>query len=373
MKRYEVMFELILEAIILILQILFCLYIIPKSLGFMWPFVTGFLIALITWPITRYLQRRFHINRRIISVVTLVLLIAMIAGIVFCVIFSLGKEALTFMSDMPAIYEKFMSVVEKIPDMISNSSIFPQSLQLNMNSMLTSVKSAAFSMVESIGSTGVSYAAGLAKNVTNFFIGFIVSILSAYFFVQYKEKMAHGYKSFLPEELQSRLNSIGAQVKNAIGGYFVAQIKLMGIIFVILLVGLFISGNPYSLILAFLISLLDVIPFFGTGFVLMPWAIYDLIAGNYSLAILRVILYLCCLLGRQLLQPKIIGDSVGLDPFVTLVLIYIGFKVNGIIGFLVAMIAGILVRNFYKMGLFDEKITRIRHLIAMLRQANKKI
>lgn len=339
----------------------------------MWPFVTGFLIALITWPITQYIQKRFHINRRIISVVTLVLLIALIAVVVFCVTFSLGKEALTFMSDMPSIFNSFMDVAEKVPDLISDSAILPQSLQLNVDSMIESIKTAAFSIVERIGSVGMSYAAGLAKNVTNFFIGFIVSILSAYFFVQYKERMAHGYKSFLPEELQTRLNSIATQVKDAIGGYLIAQLKLMGIIFVILLIGLFISGNPYSLILAFFISLLDVIPFFGTGFVLMPWAIYDLVAGNYYLAILRVILYLCCLLGRQLLQPKIIGDSVGLDPFVTLVLIYIGFKVNGIIGFLVAMIAGILVRNFYKMGLFDQKITRIKHLLVNLKHANERI
>lgn len=373
MKRYEVMFELILEAIILILQILFCLYFIPKSLGFMWPFVTGFLIALITWPITRYLQKRFHINRRIISVVILVLLIALITAIIFCVILTLGREALAFMSDMPAIFQKFMSVAQKIPDMILASGILPHSLLLNVDTLIESVKTSALSMVESIGSTGMSYAAGFAKYVTNFLIGFIVSILSAYFFVQYKERMAHGYKSFLPEELQTRLNSIVTQIKDAIGGYFIAQLKLMGIIFVILLVGLFLSGNPYSLILAFLISLLDVIPFFGTGFVLMPWAVYDLIAGNYSLAILRVILYLCCLLGRQLLQPKIIGDSVGLDPFVTLVLIYIGFKVNGILGFLVAMITGILVRNFYMMGLFDQKIARIKHLFVMLKKANQNI
>lgn len=373
MKRYEVMFELILEAIILALQIILCLYFIPKTLGFLWPFVTGWVIALITWPITQLVQKKFHINRRIISVITLILLIGLVAGGVFCILISLGKEALNLMTDLPSLFNSFISVIEKLPVMISNLNFIPKSMQINVDSLLESIKAAAFSIVNEIGSIGVSHAAELAKNVTNFFVGFIVSILSAYFFIIYKEKMATGYKNFLPKDFQNRLKHITDSVKDAIGGYFLAQLKLMAIIFVILLVGLFITGNPYSLLLAFLIALLDVIPFFGTGFVLIPWALYDVVAGNYYLALLRVILYVCCLLGRQLLQPKIIGDSVGLDPFITLVLIYIGFKVNGIAGFLIAMIAGILVRNFYKMGLFDQKIHRIKHLLIRLNEANEKI
>lgn len=373
MKRYEVMLELILEAVILALQILFFLYLIPKCLGFMWPFVTGWIIALITWPITQYLQKKLQINRRFLSVATLVLLIAMIAGILFCLIMSMGKEAISFMTDLPEIFNKFMAVTDRIPNYLMESPFVPESLKINLDTVIESAKSAAFSMVNQIGSFGVSHAGGFAQNIANFFIGFIVSLLSAYFFVMYREKMMEGYGSLCPKPLRERINNILDQVKNAIGGYFIAQLKLMGIIFLILLIGLFLSGNPYSLLLAFFIALLDVIPFFGTGFVLIPWAIYDVIAGNYYLALFRVILYLVCLLGRQLLQPKIIGDSVGLDPFVTLVLIYVGFKLNGIIGFLVAMITGILVRNFYKMGLFDCKINRIKHLITQLNKANKQI
>ena len=87
--------------------------------------------------------------------------------------------------------------------------------------------------------------------------------------------------------------------------------------------------------------------------------------------ILRMVLYVICLLSRQLLQPKIIGDSVGLNPFVTLLLIYVGFKVGGILGFLLAMIIGIISLNFYKLGLFDQKIARFKHLLKQLKEANQ--
>jgi predicted PurR-regulated permease PerM len=123
--------------------------------------------------------------------------------------------------------------------------------------------------------------------------------------------------------------------------------------------------NPYSLLLAFLIAVVDVLPFLGTGFILIPWALYNLVVADYRTAVWLVILYLICLLSRQLLQPKIIGDSVGLDPMITLLLIYVGFKLDGL--------RGILVRNFYKIGLFDNKIKRFQRLFQLLRKAEEEL
>ncbi len=370
MKRYEIMLELFMECLILIGQIFLCIYIIPKTLGFLWPFVTGWIIALITWPITRYLHKRFNINKRFISVIILVLLIVGIGGILFALIAALGREALHFMTDMPDIFNRFLKITEHIPDIFKSLHLVPDVVSVNMDQVLEYLKNGLLAIVSQIGSAGVDHAGAIASNVTNFLIGIIVSILSAYFFIAYKETMNHGYFRFFPKDLRARIEEIWFHIKNAIGGYVAAQFKLMAIIFVILSIGLFIAGNPYALFVAFLIAIVDIIPFLGTGFVLIPWACIDFIAGNYSLMVLRLILYIICLLGRQLLQPKIIGDSVGLHPFVTLVLIYVGFKVDGIRGFLLAMIIGIILLNFYKLGLFDKKLERFKHLFKLLNQAN---
>ena len=373
MKRYEIILELLLECLILALQVLLCIVVIPKTLGFLWPFVIGWIIALIAWPITQYLQRKLNMNKHYLSIFILIILIAAIGGLLYFMIAALGKEALAFMADVPSMYAKFLDATKHIPEFLASIHLLPDALQLNMDQVMESVKNVILAAANNIGAAGVDHMGAIASNVTNFFIGIIVSILSAYFFIVYKERMYQGYRKMFSKEIQTRLDDIFYHIKNAIGGYVIAQFKLMGIVFVILSVGLFIAGNPYALFVALLIAIVDIIPFLGTGFVLVPWAIFDFIAGNYFLMVLRLILYVVCLLSRQLLQPKIIGDSVGLNPFVTLLLIYVGFKVAGILGFLLAMIIGIIILNFYKLGLFDKKIYRFKHLLAQLQKANESM
>lgn len=373
MKRYEVMLELFFECLLIVLQIICILYFLPKLLGFLWPFVTGWVIAMVTYPLSTFFQKRFHINQKYMSALILIGLLAAVSGLVYFVIVNLGRETLSFMADMPGIYQKVQTVVDRLITLLSKNSIFPISWKPNMDTLIQSARDYLGTLVNQIGSVGVSHAGSIAKNVTNFFIGFIVSLLSAYFFVAYREKMTHDYRNGLPTTIQQKIDRIIEQVKDAVGGYLIAQLKLMGIVFLILLMGLFLMKNPYSLLLAFLIAIVDVLPFLGTGFILIPWALYSLVVTDYRTAIWLFLLYLICLLSRQLLQPKIIGDSVGLDPMITLLLIYVGFKLDGLRGFLVAMIFGILIRNFYKIGLFDNKIKRFQRLFQLLRKAEEEL
>jgi len=371
MKRYEIVLELVLECLILALQIFLCIYIIPKTLGFLWPFVIGWIIALIAAPLTGAIQKRWKISRHYLSIFILILFIGAIGGILYFMLAALGKEAVQFMADMPSMYEQFLESTKHIPEFFISKNLLPETFKINMDQILASIKDVFFTAANKIGSMGMDHMGAIASNVVNFLIGIIVSVLSAYFFIVYKDKMIQNYRKICSKEVQKRMDDIFFHIKNAIGGYVIAQLKIMGIIFVILSIGLVIAGNPYALFVALLIAIVDIIPFLGTGFVLVPWALFDFIAGNYYLMVLRLILYLICLLARQLLQPKIIGDSVGLNPFVTLLLIYVGFKVAGILGFLLAMILGIIVLNFYKLGLFDHKINRFKYLMEQMQKANQ--
>lgn len=371
MKRYEIMLELLLECLILAVQIILCIYVLPKTIGFLWPFVIGWIIALIAGPLAASLQKKWKWNKHYVSILILVIFIAAIGGGLYYLIVTLGKEAYHFMSDVPAMYYEFLDSTKHIQEYLTSMQLLPDSVQFNVSQLIDSFKEVLLAAANKAGSVSVDHMGTIASNVVNFFIGIIVSILSAYFFIVYKEKMYQFYHTKLSVNVQKRMNEIGLHIKNALGGYVIAQLKIMGIIFVILSIGLFIAGNPYALFVALLIAIVDIIPFLGTGFVLVPWALFDFVAGHYYLMILRLVLYVICLLARQLLQPKIIGDSVGLNPFVTLLLIYVGFKVAGILGFLLAMILGIIVLNFYKLGLFERKINRFKYLIGLLQKENQ--
>ena len=121
------------------------------------------------------------------------------------------------------------------------------------------------------------------------------------------------------------------------GGYFKAQFKIMGVVALILLVGFAILRIRYAVLFAVLIAVLDFLPFFGTGTVLIPWAVLKVFSADYEFAVGLIIIYLVSQLVRQLIQPKIVGDTIGLNPLATLFCMFIGYKVGGIIAMIIAV------------------------------------
>ena len=116
-----------------------------------------------------------------------------------------------------------------------------------------------------------------------------------------------------------------SSLKQAVGGYFKAQFRIEVWMYVLLLVGLTVMKVRYGILIALLMAFLDFLPFFGTGIVLVPWAIVTVIGGNYLRAIGFLIIWGAGQLFRQLIQPKIMGESIGMEPIPTLFLLFIGF------------------------------------------------
>ena len=137
----------------------------------------------------------------------------------------------------------------------------------------------------------------------------------------------------------------------------------MGVIYVIIFIGLLILRVRYAWLIAFGIAFLDMLPVFGTGTVLCPWAVVKFFSGNYMIAIGMLILYGISLVVHQLVQPKLIGDSVGMDPFATLFFMYIGYQSGGVLGMIIAIPIGMILINLYKAGAFDTYTWCIKEVV----------
>lgn len=210
-------------------------------------------------------------------------------------------------------------------------------------------------------------AGNFAKNLPLIIIGVIMAVLSSYFFIAEREYVIKLVKSVASESALSRWDVVYSTMKDAVGGYFRAQFKIMGVVFAIILVGLAILGVDYAILLALLIALLDFLPFFGTGAVMWPWAIYQLIERNYIMAVGLVIIWAVSQLIRQLIQPKLVGDSIGLEPIPTLILLYIGFRIGGAFGLIIAVPIGMIIINLYRAGMFSNFVKSVKILT---REAN---
>ncbi len=131
----------------------------------------------------------------------------------------------------------------------------------------------------------------------------------------------------------------------------------------LLFAGFLILRVHFAVLFALLIAFLDFLPFFGTGTALIPWAVYKLLVGDYKMAVGLIILYGVTQLLRQLIQPKLVGDSMGLKPLVTLVLLYVGYKAGGVLGMIFAVPVGMIAINLYKAGAFDYILDDVKILV----------
>ena len=187
--------------------------------------------------------------------------------------------------------------------------------------------------------------------------------MSAYFFIVQREEVLGWMKKVAPESVQKRMGFVMDNLRYAVGGYFKAQFKIMVVVFLILLVGLGFLGTGYFVLVALLIAFLDFLPFFGTGTAMIPWAVYEFFMGDYKLTAALIVIYVTTQVVRQLLQPKMVGDSVGLNPLVTLLLLYIGYRMGGILWMILAVPIGMVLINMCQAGAFDYIFDDVRILV----------
>ena len=175
-------------------------------------------------------------------------------------------------------------------------------------------------------------------------------------------------KKYAPGWLKRYLLLLKQDAKRLIGGYFLAQFRIMFVVAAVLAVGFLILGVHYGLLFAVLIAFLDFLPMFGTGTALGPWALIKLFSGEYAFAAGLILLYVLTQVVRQVIQPKIVGDAMGLPPLATLFLLYLGFKLEGIAGMILAVPVGLLFFSLYQHGAFEGILENIRLLAEEIRR-----
>jgi sporulation integral membrane protein YtvI len=220
----------------------------------------------------------------------------------------------------------------------------------------------------SIGEKAADLASSGVKNVPGFIIGIIMCILASYLFVAEREQIGKFIMNTLPKHLVERFMIVTKTMKSAVGGYFKAQFKIMIFVYIVLFVGFLILGIDYAALIALLIAFLDFLPFFGTGAAMWPWALYAVIGKDYKFAIGMMIVWGLSQLVRQLIQPKLVGDSIGMPAIPTLVLLYVGFRVGSALGLILAVPIGMIVYNLYRAGLFSNFIYSTRMLLKDFRR-----
>ena len=331
---------------------------------FFMPFVIGWIIAAIASPLVNWLEKRLKIVKKLGSALIVILVLAAIILALYFGISRLASEISDLIRNFPDMYAQLEIGLRQIGDTLSG--IFerlPTGIQNGWEAVVQNVDQYMGNLVSNMSEPTVMAAGNIAKSVPYYLISFIVAVLSAYFFIVEREEVLAWMKRVSPESVQKRMILVTDNLRYAVGGYFKAQFKIMGFVFLILLVGLGILNTGYFVLVAFLIAFLDFLPFFGTGTAMIPWAVYEFFMGDYKMTVALVVIYVITQAVHQLLQPKLVGDSVGLNPLVTLFLLYIGYRMGGILWMILAVPIGMVLINMCQAGAFDYIFDDVKILV----------
>lgn len=341
-----------------------CIYVGIRMLGFFMPFVIGWFIAYVVSPLVNWLEKRIKIRRKLGSGLIIVAVLAVVCLLIYLAGQLLVNEVSSLIQNVPSMYHDLENGMEKIGNSFEGIlKMVPPSVQESWTEMTTDFDRTMAQIMGKISDPTVTAVGNFAMKIPTVLVSTIVAIVSAYFFISDREEVIAWSKKVAPEPLVRRMTLVMDNLKYAVGGYFKAQFKIMVVIFGILLVGFFVLQVHFQFLLALLIALLDFLPFFGTGTALIPWMVYKVLVGNYKMAIGLVVLYAVTQLVRQVIQPKLVGDSIGMKPLVTLVLLFVGYKIGGIIAMIFAVPIGMIVINLYKAGAFDYILDDVRILV----------
>lgn len=343
--------------LVAILVVLFFYFVFPKLIRFFMPIVIGYCISVLANPLVQFMEKRVRILRKHSSVLIIILALAAVIGVLYGTTSLLIKEGMQFLSDLPELYKEISGELMILGDRLQGiTSHLPEGIQNGFKEITANMGKYVSDILQGMELPGFSEAGKMVKGVAEIAFMVVIAILSSYFFLAERESILGVYRRFVPDSFQKKIAFITNSLKKAVGGYFKAQLKIMMLVAVILFVFFEFLDVHYSFLLALAIAFLDLLPFFGTGAVLWPWMAYAFLTGNYLMGILLLAAYVVCQVVRQVVQPKMVGDSIGVSPFMTLIFMFIGYRVKGIFGLIIGIPVGMILIGFYKSGVFDSMI-----------------
>lgn len=337
----------LIKIVVALLVTAILVYTLPKLLACLLPFILAWIVSLIIKPVVKLLEK-VHIHRRIAVVVSMLAIISLISVAVYGISVAVIEET-----------KEVMAMLEDTRDGI------PVFVWDTVKNFPRPVKNAVFNVVRQISDQGASFfypaiqsalpkLGGVAGKIPGAFVFFIVFMLAVYFISYDTDSVKKAFRKIVPGNKLAYFRNARNTFLKVCGGYIKAQLIIMTVVFTILLTGFLILDVKLAIILAFLISIIDAIPVLGTGIILNPWAVICLIQGNYIRAIGFVCLYLVVLVTRQIIEPRILSSKLGMHPILTLITMYSGFKLIGVLGMILGPMVALIVYNLINTNALED-------------------
>ncbi|MDL2252862.1 sporulation integral membrane protein YtvI [Ruminococcaceae bacterium OttesenSCG-928-I18] len=330
-------------------------YLMP----FFVPFFIAYFIAFLLKPLINLINKKLTIDRRVVAIVILTLFYLIIGSLIVLLVMRMGGWAGRWFSNLPGYYENTIEpTLERVGTTLT--SLSPQVPSGGPEPLLAlgeTLTNALSSIISAISSGVVNFITGFASQVPLFLVAFVITIISSYFFTIDYNRISSFILRQMSSEVRRRFLIIKDFIINVLFKFGRAYLLIISITFVEVSIGLLILGVKYPFAIALVTALVDILPVLGTGTIMIPWAVFSLINGNYFLGIGLIILYAAITIIRQTLEPRIVGRQIGLYPLLTLICMFVGARVFGIwglFGFPITLVVLIHLNRRGEIHLFKE-------------------
>lgn len=337
------------KKIIILLFTILGIYLSFKLAVFYMPFLVAFILSLLIEPVIRFLMKKLKIHRKASAIIVFAIVLSIIIGLISWAIITLISEASNMLGSINSFVKKLVNQSQNI---ISRFDFNKFKLSDQINNIIGNSTNDFIGDLSNYIKTLLNKIVNTLTSIPTISLYVVITILALYFICTDKIYMIDQLEHHFPEKWVKKLIIHTRKIVKSLGCYLKAEFILVFISFVVSVIGLYILkftgfNIQYPLMAALGIGFVDALPIFGSGTVMIPWALVAASNGNFRLGIAILVLWGIMSIIRQFVEPKIVSKQIGIHPIFTLIAMYTGFKISGIIGLLIGPIILIILKNIF--------------------------
>ncbi|ANE48441.1 permease [Paenibacillus swuensis] len=335
----------------------------------LYPFVIGWLLAYMLNPIIAMLQQKAKFPRWLAVTAALVVFIGIVTTFMAILVTRIVVETGVLLETIQNNLDKWIDdllnlvnsdVIQGVAQQLSRLYEDNPDYQETVNNNLSSTAETLAGAVSKLITAFFDSVLVLIKLLPNIATIAIVILLATFFISKNWERLKQQISDWFPDKTVRTSTVIWSDLQKALFGYLRAQLILISITAAVVIIGLLILKVKYAITIGLLIGLVDLLPYLGTGAVMVPWIAYVYIYGDIRLGVGLSVLYGIILVARQILEPKVLASSVGLDPLATLISMFVGLKLFGVLGLIIGPVTLVILSAFAKANVFRDLFYFIR-------------
>lgn len=357
-ERGRLWFRLSIRGIVGVIVALLIIKFGKTVISLFLPFILALLLAMAINPLILKIQSRVKFRRSKITIFVLVIIFTLSLTVLWILLSTTATEVIGLLNGWEELFNGFQQSIQ-------NLEAITQELLLKINSdieipdhgIIDSLTSTIFEYLKvavSDFSSLTAFARDRVVGITSFGVSVLIFAMGCYFITTDYPTICNNLANRLGVNLTELLNQVKAITIAAFGGYIKSRAIVAAGVGFIIFVGFILIGQEYALLLALIMAVLDFIPIIGSGTLLVPWSIIDLLTGNITQGLQLLAIYGVVTVYRNIAEPKVVGDKTGLSPTLSLITIYIGMRVAGVVGMILGPVLTIVIINSLKIGVLRD-------------------